>query len=80
MTRSNLPVPVGKAYAARDEAVAAGTAGVVDAQLYGQTGQKRGLKGGAPVLDAARTAYLEAEYSGEADRRPPPGLIMRSRI
>jgi hypothetical protein len=53
---------------------------VVDAQLYGQTGQKRGLKGGAPVLDAARTAYLEAEYSGEADRRPPPGLIMRSRI
>ena len=50
------------------------------AQMYGQPGQKRGLRGGAPVLEAARAAYLEAEYSGEYDRRPPQGLIMKTAI
>lgn len=34
------------------------------AHLLGQDGQRRGLRGGAPVLAAARSAYLEAEYSG----------------
>lgn len=48
------------------------------AQIYGQTGQRRGLKGGPPVLDAARASYLEAEYSGDKDRRPPAGLIKRT--
>jgi hypothetical protein len=48
------------------------------AQLYGQPGQKRGLRGGAPVLRAARTAYLEAEYSGPYDRRPPQGAIAKT--
>lgn len=43
------------------------------AQLMGQTGQKRGLKGGAPVLDAARSTYLGTEYSGSNERRPPVG-------
>lgn len=43
------------------------------AQLIGQTGQRRGLKGGPPVLDAARSTYLGAEYSGAAERRPKPG-------
>lgn len=43
------------------------------AQLMGQTGQRRGLKGGPPVLDAARSTYLGAEYSGSAERRPKPG-------
>lgn len=43
------------------------------AQLMGQSGQRRGLKGGAPVLDAARSAYLGTEYSGAAERRPRPG-------
>lgn len=50
------------------------------AHLYGQTGQRRGLKGGQPVLDAARAAYLEAEYSGPADRRPPKGLLKKTEI
>lgn len=45
------------------------------AQIMGQTGQRRGLKGGPPVLNAARATYLEAEYSGERDRRPPAGVI-----
>lgn len=43
------------------------------AQMIGQTGQRRGLKGGPPVLDAARSAYLGTEHSGAAERRPRPG-------
>jgi len=43
------------------------------AQLMGQTGQRRGLKGGPPVLDAARSTYLGRAYSGSAERRPKPG-------
>ena len=50
------------------------------AQLLGQDGQKRGLRGGTPVLEAARSAYLGAEYCGENDRRPPSGLIMRTAV
>jgi hypothetical protein len=48
-------------------------AAVFAAQVIGQTGQRRGLKGGPPVLDAARSAYLGAEHSGVAERRPQPG-------
>jgi hypothetical protein len=43
------------------------------AQMLGQSGQKRGLRGGPPVLGAARHTYLGAEYSGPAERRPLPG-------
>lgn len=43
------------------------------AQLMGQSGQRRGLKGGPPVLDAARSTYLGTEHSGAAERRPKPG-------
>lgn len=43
------------------------------AQVMGQTGQRRGLKGGPPVLDAARSTYLGNAYSGGAERRPRPG-------
>ncbi len=48
-------------------------AAVFAAQMIGQTGQRRGLKGGLPVLDAARSAYLGTEHSGAAERRPQPG-------
>ncbi len=50
-----------------------GSAAIFAAQLIGQKGQRRGLKGGPPVLDAARSAYLGAEYSGAGERRPKPG-------
>jgi hypothetical protein len=50
------------------------------AQMLGQDGQKRGLRGGAPILTAARSAYLETEYSGENDRRPASGLILKKAI
>ena len=49
------------------------------AQLLGQPGMKRGLK--APgTVETARSAYLETEYSGPADRRPPKGLIKKTAI
>lgn len=50
------------------------------AQLMGQTGQKRGLKGGAPVLDAARSTYLGTEYSGSNERRPVAGRAKKTDI
>ena len=50
------------------------------AQQMGQSGQKRGLRGGPPVLDAARSAYLGAEYSGAAERRPKTGKTARTDI
>ena len=50
------------------------------AQVLGQKGQKRGLKGGPPVLDAARSTYLGAEYSGKRDRRPRVGKATETEV
>jgi hypothetical protein len=50
------------------------------AQILGQDGQKRGLRGGPETLDKARSSYLEAEWSGPADRRPPAGRITKTEI
>ena len=50
------------------------------AHLMGQTGQKRGLRGGQEVLDNARSTYLGTEYSGPADRRLRTGLIKKTEI
>ena len=80
MSRSNLPVPVGPVIEVRRDRIAPGVraergGGVFEAQLLGQDGARRGLKGGETVLGAARAAYLDTEYSGEADRRPPVGLL-----
>lgn len=50
------------------------------AHVMGQTGQKRGLRGGQEVLDNARSTYLGTEYSGPADRRPRAGLIKKTEI
>ncbi|WP_269714369.1 hypothetical protein [Caulobacter sp. NIBR2454] len=43
------------------------------AQLLGQGGAKRGLRGGPETLDVARSTYLGAEFSGGADRRRKAG-------
>lgn len=58
----------------------AGRAGTFDAHLLGQSGRKRGLKAGPSAIDAARSAYLSAEWSGEADRRLPAGLMTRTAV
>jgi hypothetical protein len=57
-----------------------GPVGAFVAQLLGQDGRKRGLKAGPPALKEARAAYLETEYSGEADRRLPAGIFARKRV
>ena len=70
-TVKTLPVPV--AGSARMDAGFA-------AQLLGSGGQRRGLKGGPPVLAEARSAYLRTEWSGTADRRPPAGGVRAMRV
>ncbi|MBC7670602.1 MAG: hypothetical protein H7236_19560 [Gemmatimonadaceae bacterium] len=50
------------------------------AHVMGQSGQKRGLRGGQEVLDAARSTYLGTEYSGQADRRLRAGRIKKTEI
>jgi len=48
-------------------------------QLLGE-GERRGLKGGRNTLDAAKTTYMRAEFSGSFDRRPRPGRVTHEKI
>lgn len=73
---ANLPVVAGEV----NTIDTATPAGPIEAQILGQEGQKRGLRGGAPVLNQARSAYLGAEFSGTANRRPAPGGVARTEI
>ena len=50
------------------------------AQVLGQPGQKRGLRGGPETLEKARSAYLETEWSGPHDRRIARGNITETEI
>lgn len=50
------------------------------AQLLGQDGQKRGLRGGPAVLDAAKSTYNRIEWSGPADRRARKGGAAKTEI
>jgi len=77
---TNLPVPIGLTRTDERVTGASAGAGAFEAQLLGQDGQKRGLRGGKPVLDHAKGAYLDAEYSGRADRRPPRGILTKTEI
>lgn len=63
-----------------DATAPADPASAFSAQMIGQTGQRKGLKGGPPVLNSARASYLGNEYSGENDRRPPSGLVKKTDI
>jgi hypothetical protein len=73
--RTNLPVPVAAPLRQDKPSGAA-----FEAHLMGQDGQRRGLRGGPPVLNSARSAYLGAEYAGPADRRPPRGAIKKTEV
>jgi hypothetical protein len=53
---------------------------VVEAQLIGQDGQKRGLRGGPQTLAQAKAAYLSTEWSGPIDRRTRTGLFSKTKI
>lgn len=69
-----LPVPVGKA-----PAPTPAPAVTVEVQLIGE-GERRGLRGGEPVLKAAKSAYVRTEWSGSADRRTPKGALTKKEI
>jgi hypothetical protein len=53
---------------------------VLAAQLLGQDGQKRGLRGGPQTLAQAKAAYLSTEWSGAIDRRNRTGLFSKTKI
>lgn len=55
-------------------------ASVFSAQLMGQEGARRGLRGGPETLGAARSVYGATEWSGKADRRARKGLIGKTEI
>lgn len=65
---------------AKTASVAPPPAAAFAAQVLGQPGKKRGLKGGPEVLDAARSTYLSREFSGTKDRRPSPGERRKAEI
>ncbi len=73
-----LPVPASPP--APDVSLDQGSAAALAAQLLGQGGQKRGLRGGPPVLEGARAAYLEAEWSGPHDRRKRAGRVAKTQV
>ena len=50
------------------------------AHVLGAGGVRRGLRGGQPVLQAARTVYLQTEWSGGANRRSGPGDLTAKRV
>ena len=79
-SRDLVPVAPVEDASPASPAAAPGADPAFSAQLMGQTGQKRGLKGGAPVLDAARSAYLGTEYSGSNERRPPVGKAKKTDV
>jgi hypothetical protein len=76
---ANLPVVVQPAPAPESGGLISGAAGF-SAQILGQDGQKRGLRGGPEILGNARTVYTRTEYSGAADRRAPKGGAAKTQV
>jgi len=71
-----LPVPIGAPRRVFTERRADDSG--FAAQLLGQDGEKRGLRGGEPVIDAARRLYSKVEWSGPSDRRARKGRQART--
>jgi len=72
----SLPVPVSAARTVPPKGSATGAA-AIEAQLQGE---RRGLRAGASVIDAAKTSYNRTEWSGSADRRTPKGRVAKKEI
>jgi hypothetical protein len=77
---AQLPVVAGSRRSEEPREAPRRGSGAFAAQILGQGGQKRGLRGGPETLDHARATYLETEWSGPADRRPSPGQITKTEI
>lgn len=76
---ANLPVPVAGTLKTEPPHPANGGASI-EAQILGQTGARRGLRGGPTVIDTARHAYNKAEWSGAKDRRAPKGRTAKTDV
>lgn len=68
----NLPVPAGPARTV-PRAPRRDPDATFAAHLLGQEGQKRGLRAGPGLIDAARQLYNRVEWSGAHDRRSHKG-------
>jgi hypothetical protein len=69
-----LPAPAGGAARVNPAPpVALGGDAEFAAQVMGQDGQRRGLRGGPRILDDARVAYNRVQWSGNWDRRARSG-------
>lgn len=71
----NLPVPVGPVVTVNPVMSAAPASGdsEFNAQLMGQDGQTRGLRGGGRLIETAHKVYNRIEWSGRRDRRARAG-------
>jgi hypothetical protein len=72
----NVTVNIAPAAAAPAGAYASPTS--AEAHLIAQSARTRGLRGGQQVLQTARSAYLETEFSGPNDRRTRAGRITKT--
>ena len=77
-TSGELPVP--RYDEGSQQGFGVRTQATFGAHLLGTGGLRRGLRGGQAVLLSARGAYLQAEWSGQADRRGAVGLLARRRV
>ena len=78
---ANLPVPVEpveRPSGLREER--ARGVSELTAQVIGQDGQRRGLRGGPTVLQTAQNAYNRTEWSGSFDRRARKGRGARTDV
>ncbi len=76
---STLPVPCSPAGEALQGCGTSAGPGFA-AHVLGASEQRRGLKGGLSVLQTARCAYLETQWSGHQDRRAASGGLALTRV
>jgi hypothetical protein len=76
VSATNLPVPVGPARTIPPKTPVANAA-AIEAQLIGE---RRGLRAGASVIEAAKVTYNKIEWSGSRDRRSPKGRSAKTKI
>src|SRR5262249_48883006 len=74
----NVTVNLGQPEPGRPSRLAPEPPATPETHLIAQEARVRGLRGGQKVLDTARSAYLEAQWSGPKDRRMKSGRITKT--
>ena len=72
---ANLPVPVTPARTVPPKAPIGAAA--IQAQMEGE---RRGLRGGAKMIEEAKLTYARTEWSGSKDRRRPKGRTTKTEV